>query len=67
MPHPRHGPGHKAYYREWRGQCVGMKPPNKVKTRFYQREWFLPTSKILVVDQWNTPGLSGILKSAAWR
>ncbi|WP_182886531.1 hypothetical protein [Microbispora sp. H10885] len=60
------GPGHKAYYRDWAGPCVTM-TKFKVKAHFHQREWFLPTSKILVVDQWNTPGLDGILRKATWR
>ncbi|MFF3664960.1 hypothetical protein [Microtetraspora malaysiensis] len=59
------GRGHQAYYRAWSATCV---TPNtsKVKGRFTQREWYLPTSKILFVDQWNTPGLSAILKQATW-
>jgi len=31
-----------------------------------QREWYLPQSKILVIDQWATPGLATILKNATW-
>ncbi|MFF4779569.1 hypothetical protein [Microtetraspora fusca] len=59
------GRGHKAYYRAWSARCVSPKT-YKNKARFTQREWFLPTSKILFVDQWNTPGLSAILKQATW-
>ncbi|MEW9532525.1 hypothetical protein [Microbispora sp. NPDC049125] len=59
------GPGHKAYYREWSGTCVSM-TTYKVKGHYTQREWYLPKSKILVIDQWNTPGLSAILKHASW-
>ncbi|MEU7988980.1 hypothetical protein AB0B56_29360 [Streptosporangium canum] len=55
------GPGRKAYYRNWSGKCAN----HKVKY-FNQREWFLPKSKILIIDQWNTPGLSTILKNATW-
>lgn len=60
------GAGHKADYRDWAGTCVTMSG-YKVKAHYDQREWFLPTSKILVIDQWNTPGLSGILKHATWK
>ncbi|MCT9935281.1 hypothetical protein N5079_34270 [Planotetraspora sp. A-T 1434] len=59
------GPGHKAYYRKWAGTCV-TQTTFKVKGHYNQREWFLPTSKILVIDQWDTPGLTSILKNATW-
>jgi hypothetical protein len=59
------GPGHKAHYRDWRGACVSTST-HKVKGHFHQREWFLPTSKILIIDQWKTPALPGILKNATW-
>ncbi|WP_283135092.1 hypothetical protein [Rhizohabitans arisaemae] len=55
------GPGHKAHYRNWKTQCDS----GKVK-RFYQREWYLPKSQILILDQWNTPGLPTILRNATW-
>ncbi|MBB6345385.1 hypothetical protein ACWGH8_40940 [Nonomuraea muscovyensis] len=60
------GPGHKAHYREWKATCVSYST-GKVKSRYVQREWFLPQTKVLVVDQWDTPGLSGVLKRATWR
>ncbi|WP_204060084.1 hypothetical protein [Microbispora corallina] len=59
------GPGHKAYYRKWAGTCVTT-TTFKVKGHYNQREWYLPTSKILVIDQWDDPRLSGILKNATW-
>ncbi|MFI7642227.1 hypothetical protein [Nonomuraea sp. NPDC049400] len=59
------GPGHKAAYREWAFRCVSYSN-GKVKSRYVQREWFLPKTKILVVDQWNTPGLAAALKNADW-
>lgn len=58
------GPGHKAYYRKWSEKC-GTSGDN-ITRRFSQREWYLPKSKILIVDQRNTPGLSTILKNASW-
>ncbi|GII05812.1 hypothetical protein [Planobispora takensis] len=60
------GRGHKAKYVSWFGRCVKHGNGEQTAT-FNQREWFLPTSKILVVDVWNTPGLSSILKNATWR
>ncbi|MGN9843429.1 hypothetical protein ACTMTI_35415 [Nonomuraea sp. H19] len=59
------GPGHKAAYNAWSATCVPY-DSNKIKGRFTQREWYLPKSKILIVDQWNTPGLSDALKYADW-
>ncbi|GAA2898900.1 hypothetical protein GCM10010517_64340 [Streptosporangium fragile] len=59
------GPGHKAKYAAWPAYCA----PSHEKWRsieFTQREWFLPTSKILVVDYWDIPGLATVLKNATW-
>ncbi|GAA3157583.1 hypothetical protein GCM10010466_55480 [Planomonospora alba] len=59
------GRGHRAKYSAWGNTCV---TPSGRKTRsFTQREWYLPSSKILVVDVWNTPGLAKALRNAAWR
>ncbi|MFI7134442.1 hypothetical protein ACIBQ1_52870 [Nonomuraea sp. NPDC050153] len=59
------GAGHKAAYNAWKSTCVSYSGA-KVLARFTQREWYLPKSKILVVDQWNTPGLSDTLENADW-
>ncbi|KAB8191403.1 hypothetical protein FH608_029505 [Nonomuraea phyllanthi] len=61
------GKGHKAAYNAWRSTCVSFSESGRVRARFTQREWYLPQSRILVVDQWNTPGLAGVLKHADWR
>ncbi|TMR97273.1 hypothetical protein [Nonomuraea basaltis] len=62
------GAGHKAAYNAWKSECVSFSgSTTKVRARFTQREWHLPQSKILVVDQWNTPGLSDALKYADWK
>lgn len=55
---------HKAIYHQWTISCVtkGKKP--KVRSIFYQWEWYLPQSKLLVVDQWSTTTLGKILKFA---
>lgn len=60
------GQGHKAAYRKWKFSCISY-TNGSVKSRYTQREWFLPTSKILIVDQWSTPGLATVLKNAVWR
>ncbi|NUR88757.1 MAG: hypothetical protein HOY71_32105 [Nonomuraea sp.] len=61
------GPGHKAAYRSWKFSCRPYAHLENVKLRYVQREWYLPTSKILVVDQFSTPGLDRVLKNASWR
>ncbi|WP_068927762.1 hypothetical protein [Planobispora rosea] len=60
------GRGHRAKYVSWFGRCVKHGNGEQTAT-FDQREWFLPTSRILVVDVWNTRGLADILKKATWR
>ncbi|WP_214415681.1 hypothetical protein [Sphaerisporangium fuscum] len=59
------GSGHKAQYTTWPNRCV-TNGSGRTTSKWTQREWFLPTSKILVVDVWNTYGLSGVLKHATW-
>ncbi|MGI5273171.1 hypothetical protein ACQEUU_28765 [Nonomuraea sp. CA-218870] len=60
------GKGHKAAYNVWQSRCTSLSN-GRTKARFTQREWYLPKSKILVVDQWNTPGLASALKHADWK
>ncbi|WP_207401246.1 hypothetical protein, partial [Actinomadura roseirufa] len=61
-----------AEYREWsvpcytRGAPEGYGPTDRTRFSYTERLWYLPTSKVLVVDLWNTPGLERILKAAAW-
>ncbi|WP_207709856.1 serine/threonine-protein kinase [Actinomadura macrotermitis] len=55
---------HQAQYFEWRLVCADNQ--NRPAVSFVQRLWYLPDSKILIVDEWNTPGLDEILKKAAW-
>ncbi|MEU3621423.1 serine/threonine protein kinase [Amycolatopsis coloradensis] len=49
----------KAAYEEWQLTCSG----GGVVT---QRVWFLPKTRLVVVDEWNTPGLDKILEEARW-
>ncbi|TKK85060.1 hypothetical protein FDA94_26920 [Herbidospora galbida] len=60
------GAGHNAHYREWKGNCVYGPPNYDFAGTFTQREWYLPQSKILIVDQWKTPGLATILRKSTW-
>ncbi|MEV7803176.1 hypothetical protein AB0O28_09555 [Microbispora sp. NPDC088329] len=59
------GRGHTAKYTAWRDYCEPQGSSGR-KVRFTQREWFLPTSKILVADLWDHKELSGLLKNATW-
>ncbi|MFI6455546.1 hypothetical protein ACIBF6_28760 [Streptosporangium amethystogenes] len=59
------GRGHKAKYTAWAGRCVKQKSGRQTES-FTQREWFLPESKIVVVDVWGDQKLSGLLKNATW-
>lgn len=58
----------RAVYYQWTISCVtrgGKK--HEVKSIFYQWEWYLPQSKLLIVDQWSTSSLGAILKWAKFR
>ena len=58
--------GRTANYTEWRIPCsgnFGAAPDGS----FLQRDWYLPLSRILVVDEFQTPGLADVLKAATLR
>ncbi|MFB4302435.1 serine/threonine-protein kinase [Actinomadura sp. NTSP31] len=66
----------KAEYREWRVPCYtrektsqdvdGYGPTRRTSTTYTERLWYLPQSKILIVDIWDTPNLAQILANATW-
>jgi hypothetical protein len=59
------GPGHKAVYHEFQTRC--RTHSGKVTgVRFTTREWYLPQTKVLVVDTWKTRGLPTALRNADW-
>ncbi|GAA2588395.1 serine/threonine-protein kinase [Actinomadura fulvescens] len=59
--------GRQAEYREWRIGCVKATSTfTATDVSFVQRVWYLPQSKVLIVDEWNTPGLAAILQKATW-
>ncbi|MEU5879280.1 serine/threonine-protein kinase [Spirillospora sp. NPDC047279] len=59
--------GRQAEYREWRIGCAEITPKFvRTNVSFVQRLWYLPQTKVLIVDEWNTPGLDKILKEATW-
>ncbi len=49
----------KAAYEEWRLTCSGG-------GTITQRVWFLPKTRLVVVDEWNTQDLDKILEEARW-
>jgi hypothetical protein len=55
--------GKDAVYREWRVSCVDART-GEPEASYTQRVWYLKASKILVVDEWSTPGLSEALAAA---
>jgi hypothetical protein len=55
----------RAVYRQWVVPCLDagtLKPA----TSYRQRVWYLPSSQILVVDEWSTPGLAEALAAATF-
>jgi hypothetical protein len=54
-----------AVYREWTVPCLDA-ATLKPKTSYRQRVWYLPSSRILVVDEWSTPGLGQVLAAATF-
>jgi len=55
----------RAVYRAWVVLCLDagtLKP----ETSYRQRVWYLPSSRILVVDEWWTPGLAGVLAAVTF-
>jgi hypothetical protein len=59
------GPGHKAAYHEFQTRCR-THSGKATGTRFTTREWYLPKTKVLVVDTWKTSGLPTALRNADW-
>ena len=55
--------GKDAVYREWRIDCVDART-GEPEASYTQRVWYLKASRILVVDEWLTPGLGDALAAA---
>jgi hypothetical protein len=65
--------GRPASYREWRIQCaprtelMGGRPEDANQhASFVERSWYLPDEQVLIVDDWQTPALPAVLRSATW-
>jgi hypothetical protein len=54
-----------ADYTVWRFACDG--PTSGPIFYFEQRDWYLPVQDILIVDEYETPGLAQILTAATWQ
>lgn len=57
--------GRKATYSEWKVPCSSINGSSKTSS-FIERTWWLPTDNMLIVDDWNTPGLYDVMKNATW-
>ncbi|MGI5163568.1 serine/threonine-protein kinase [Spirillospora sp. CA-253888] len=56
----------RAVYSEWTLVCTPNIDKITETVSFRQRIWYLPESKLLIVDEWETPGLPEILARAQW-
>jgi hypothetical protein len=55
-----------ARFTEWKLTCQ-TRTSKPTSVSFTQRIWYLRKEKVLVVDQWKTPGLSAVLAKAVWK
>jgi hypothetical protein len=53
-----------ADYTVWQFGC--QHAVGSISFYFQQRDWYLPDSRILIVDEYSTPGLAQILAAATW-
>ncbi|MBO0836420.1 MAG: hypothetical protein J2P28_13070 [Actinobacteria bacterium] len=56
--------GRTANYTVWPFTCNDLTTGAHLGS-FEQRDWYLPVSKVLIVDQYQTPGLATVLKDAS--
>lgn len=54
-----------ADYTVWQFACDG--PKSTPIFDFEQRDWYLPVEDILIVDEYETPGLAQVLATATWQ
>ncbi|MBP2179667.1 serine/threonine-protein kinase [Amycolatopsis magusensis] len=59
--------GRPARFERWTVECVPRDANGGVgEVRVTQRIWFVPDSDVVIVDEWDVPGLAGMLNSAEW-
>lgn len=61
--------GETAQYREWEIPCWtedpnSGQPIKKSGLTYTERDWYLASRRILIVDEWKTPGLTSLLEKA---
>jgi len=56
-----------ADYTVWQFGCETGGTASTPILYFQQRDWYLPVSDILIVDEYSTPGLAQILAAATWK
>ena len=58
-----------AYYTVWKIGCGPAGSNGSTAPSFYfeQRDWYLPVSQILIVDEYSISGLAAVLAHATWR
>ncbi len=44
----------------------GYGPTRRTSISYTERIWYLPQSRVLIVDLWGTPNLDKILAKATW-
>ncbi len=65
--------GRTAEYHEWRVPCHERTGTYKygigaaTGVVYTERTWYLPREKVLILDEWNTPGLASVLAKATWK
>ncbi|WP_051467858.1 serine/threonine-protein kinase [Actinomadura oligospora] len=63
---------HRAQYFEWTVPCWTRRSTDErgfdkqTSTSYTERIWYLPDSKIIIVDFWRTPDLDKVLAKATW-
>ena len=59
--------GRDAVFERWTVECVPRGSAGGASgVRITQRIWFVPSSNVVIVDEWNVPGLPENLNSAEW-
>jgi hypothetical protein len=63
--------GKTAQYREWEIPCWTKDPESgqpkaKSATVYTERDWYVTDEKVLIVDEWKTAALQGLLTKATW-
>ncbi|MGC7093156.1 serine/threonine-protein kinase [Amycolatopsis lurida] len=59
--------GREARFERWTVECVPRGSTGGASgVRITQRIWFVPSANVVIMDEWNMPGLPEILNSVEW-